>query len=124
MTANVKVRKWTLWLLAIAIASQIYFVQEMLAAFAFLAIGFGALAFVVLSLYALGESWQIAVARIFDGKRWMARNAPDVMFGRIDQDFARSKPAQELKTENRNSKDWNGKGTLNWLGREKCAERI
>ena len=50
MTADLKVRRWTFWLLAVAIASQFYPVRELLAAFAFFPIGFGALALVVLSL--------------------------------------------------------------------------
>jgi hypothetical protein len=73
MTADEKVRKWTFWLLAVAIGSQFYVVQGLLAAFAFFAIGFGALAFVVLSLYVLQKGWEIAVVRIFDGEQWMAR---------------------------------------------------
>lgn len=102
MIADGKVRKWTFWLLAVAIASQFYVVQELLTAFAFFSIGFGALAFVVLSLYLLQKGWEIAVVRIFDGERWMAR-APAAMLWLAGQDMARSKSAQELKTENRNS---------------------
>ena len=124
MTADGKVRKCAFWLLAVAIISQFYFTQELLAAFALFAIAFGALAFVVLSLYLLQKGWEIAVVRIFDGERWMARDAPAAMLWVAGQDRAESKSAEELKTENRNSKDWNGKEILNWVDGEKCAERI
>ena len=124
MTADGKVRKCAIWLLAVAIPSQFYFIQELLAAFALFAIAFGALAFVVLSLYLLQKGWEIAVVRIFDGERWMAGDAPAAMLWVAGQDSAESKPAEELKTENRNSKDWNGKEILNWVDGEKCAERI
>ena len=69
MMAEGKVRKWTFWLLAIAIASRFYLVRELLAAYAFFAIGFAALAFVVLSAYLLEKG---AAVRIIDGERWMA----------------------------------------------------
>ena len=124
MRADGKVRKWTFWLLAVAIASQFYFIQELLAAFVVFAIGFGALAFVVLSLYLLQKGWEIAVVRIFDGERRMARSAPAAMLRLAGQDGAGSNSAQELGTENRDSKDWSGKGTLNSVGGEECAERI
>ena len=113
MTADGKVRRWTFWLLAVAIASQFYLAQELIAAFAFFAIRLGALAFVVLSLYLRQKGWEIAVLRIFAGERCMKRGASVGMLWLAGQDVAQSKSAQELKTENRNSKDWNSKGTLN-----------
>lgn len=73
MMAEGRLRKWTLWLLTIAIASQFYFVKELLAAFAFFAIGFAALTFVVVSLYLLQKGWEVAAVRIIDSERWMAR---------------------------------------------------
>ena len=124
MTTDGKVRKWTLWLLAIAIASQFYLVQELLAAFAFFAIGFGALTFVILSLFLLEKSLEIAVARIFDGERWMVLPAPAAMFWMPGQDVARSKSAQKLKTENRNSKDSRRAQVVNWDAGQNCMERI
>lgn len=124
MTADRKVRKWTLWLLAAAIASQFYVVQQLLAAFAFFLIGFGTLTFVVLILYLLLKGWETLVVRISDSERWFARGAPTATLWPPGQDLARSKLAQELKTENRNSKDWNPKRTLNWVDGEKCTERI
>jgi hypothetical protein len=72
MRSDGKLLKWMFWFLAIAIASQFYVVQELLAAFALFAVGFCALAFVVLSLCLLQQGWEIAVVRIFDGERWMA----------------------------------------------------
>jgi hypothetical protein len=115
-TAGGKVRTWTFWLLTIAIASRFYVFRELLAAFAFFGIGFAALAFVVLSLCLVQKGWELAAVRIFDSERgaiWLAA-----------EDGARSKSAQQLKTKKRNSKDWRGKGSVNWADRENCAERI
>src|SRR5215813_6222511 len=120
MMAEEKVRKWTFWLLTIAITSQFYFVQELLAAFAFFAIGFAALTFVVVSLYLLQKGWELAAVRIIDSKRWMASGKRAAIW-LAGKDVAGSKSAQELKTENRNSKDWNSKGSLDWVEGEKCA---
>jgi len=74
MMAEGKVRRWTFWLLTIAIASQFYLVQELLAAYAFFAIGFAVLIFVILSLYLylLQKGWEVAAVRIIDSERWMA----------------------------------------------------
>lgn len=124
MTAEGKARKWAFGLLAVAIAWQFYPVQELLAAFAFFAIGFGALAFVVLSLYALQKGWEIAVVRIFDGKRWMARGVPSGVFCRAGRDLAGSQPAQELKTGNRNSKDSRRATAVNWGAGQNCVDRV
>lgn len=119
-----KLRKWTFLLLAVAIASQLYRVQELLAAFAFFAIGFGVLTLVVLSLYFLQKGWEIIVARIFDDERWMVRGAPAALLGLAAQELARARSAQELETEKRNSKDWKSKGSVHWLDGEKWAERV
>ena len=116
-----KVRTWAFWLLTIAIALRFYVVQELLAAFAFFGIGFAALAFVVLSLYLLQKGWGLAVMRIFDGGRRVAHGAPATLW-LARQDVTRSKSAQELKTENRNSKDWNGKGSLDWADRDEFED--
>jgi len=50
-------KSWKLarWLLVAGVCLQIYFVQELVAAFAFFAIGFMAIAFVIVSLYMLAE---------------------------------------------------------------------
>jgi len=45
---------------------QLYFVWELLAAFALFALGFAAIAFVVASLYMLQKGWEVAVARVAD----------------------------------------------------------
>jgi hypothetical protein len=46
-------RKWMWWFLAVVILLQMYFVKELLAAFALFAMGFAAIGFVVASLYML-----------------------------------------------------------------------
>ena len=58
-------KSWRLvrWLLVAGVSLQIYFVQELVAAFAFFAIGFVAIAFVIVSLYILQKGWEAAVGR-------------------------------------------------------------
>jgi hypothetical protein len=57
-------RKWVWWFLAILAASQLYFVRELLAAFALFALAFGAITVVVISFYMVQKSWELAVARL------------------------------------------------------------
>src|SRR5262249_50040362 len=108
-----KVRTWAFWLLTIAIALRFYVVQELLAAFAFFGIGFAALAFVVLSLYLLQKGWVLATVRIFDTARSVVSGTRAAIL-LAGHDGTQSKSAQNFKTENRNSKDWSGKGSLDW----------
>jgi hypothetical protein len=57
-------RKWMWWFLAVIAALQLYFVRELLAAFALFAMGFAAIAFVIVSVYMLQKGWEFAVARV------------------------------------------------------------
>ena len=57
-------RKWMWWFLTVVVALQLYFVQELLAAFAMFALGFLAIAFVVASVYMLHKGWEFAVERV------------------------------------------------------------
>jgi hypothetical protein len=59
-----KGRKWMWCFLGVLGASQLYFVQELTAAFALFAIGFAAIAFVLASLYLLQKCWEMVVARV------------------------------------------------------------
>jgi hypothetical protein len=59
-------RKWMWWFLGVVVAAQLYFVWELLAAFALFAIGFAAIAFVIVSLYMLQKGWEVAVSRVAD----------------------------------------------------------
>lgn len=61
-------RKWMWWFLGVVAALQIYFVQELLAAFALFAIGFVAIALVVISVYMLQKVWESGVQRIADSR--------------------------------------------------------
>jgi hypothetical protein len=61
--------KWALGLLVAGLGSQFYFVQELVAAFAFFAIGFAALALVIGTLYMLQRGWEMAVARLVDRQK-------------------------------------------------------
>jgi hypothetical protein len=71
--------KWAWCLSASAVAWQFYFVRELIAALAFFAIGFAAVALVLGSLYALQKSWEMGVTRLFD-KQKLAE--PGLEFGR------------------------------------------
>jgi hypothetical protein len=59
-------RKWMWWFLAVVVALQLYFVWELLAAFALFAMGFAAITCVIASLYMLQKGWELAVARVAD----------------------------------------------------------
>jgi hypothetical protein len=59
-------RKWMWRFLGVLVALQLYFVRELLAAFALFALAFAAIAFVIVSLYMLQKSWEVAVARVAD----------------------------------------------------------
>jgi len=57
-------RKWMWRFLGVLAALQLYFVRELLAAFALFAVGFAVIASVVIGLYMLQKSWEVAVARV------------------------------------------------------------
>jgi len=59
-----KGRKWMWWFLGLVVAFQLYFVRELLAAFALFAVGFAVIAGLVASLYMLQKSWEVVVARL------------------------------------------------------------
>jgi hypothetical protein len=54
-------RKWMWWFLAVVLAMQLYFVRELLAAFALFVLGFGVIAFVLGALYMVHQGWAVAV---------------------------------------------------------------
>jgi hypothetical protein len=63
-----KDRKW-MWRLLVSIAAlQLYFVRELLAAFALFALGFLAIAGVILGLYTLHRAWAVTVDRVADSQ--------------------------------------------------------
>ena len=57
-------RKWMWRFLGVLVALQLYFVRELLAAFALFAAAFAALAIVVIGLYMLQKTWEVAVGRV------------------------------------------------------------
>jgi uncharacterized membrane protein YhaH (DUF805 family) len=65
-------RKWMWYFLAVVGLLQMYFVKELLAAFALFAMGFAAIGFVIASLYLLHKGWAVAVERVADsGHPWV-----------------------------------------------------
>jgi|HubBroStandDraft_3_1064219.scaffolds.fasta_scaffold215530_1 hypothetical protein len=63
-----KGRKWMWWFLGIIAGMQIYFVQELVAAFVLFALGFAGIAMVIGSLYMLHKTWALAVGRMADSQ--------------------------------------------------------
>ena len=59
-----KSRKWMWWFLAIVGATQLYFVQELLAAFALFAAVFAVIGGLVAGGYLLHKGWVVAIERV------------------------------------------------------------
>jgi hypothetical protein len=57
-------RKWLWWFLGVAGALQLYFVKELLAAFALFAAVFAVFGLVIASLYMLQKCWAVVVERV------------------------------------------------------------
>jgi uncharacterized membrane protein YhaH (DUF805 family) len=71
-----KGRIWLWGLLAVIVMSQIYFVQELLAALVLFALVFAAIALVVASLYMLQYCLELAAMRLADIRRPAINVAP------------------------------------------------
>jgi len=56
-------RKWMWWFLIALGATQVYFVRELLAAYALFAVGFAALAVVALGVYLVQKAWEAGLHR-------------------------------------------------------------
>lgn len=67
-TKRDKDRKWMWWLLSSIVALQVYFVQELLAAFALFAMAFLAIAGATVSVYMLHRAWAVTVDRVADSQ--------------------------------------------------------
>ena len=94
-----KSRKWMWWFLGVVAALQLYFVRELLAAFALFAVAFAAIALVITSLYMLQRGWSVAVERIADSKHPVmvaARQGIDTIEDMVRRPLRRpgSEPAQ------------------------------
>jgi hypothetical protein len=63
-SSNDNRRVWLWAFLVVLVLSQLYFVRELLAAFAIFAIGFAVIAFLVVTLYMLQKSCELAFARL------------------------------------------------------------
>lgn len=68
-------RKWMWIFLGTIVALQLYFVRELLAAFALFALVFAAIAGFVAALYMLQSGWQLAVNRVADSSHPMVEAA-------------------------------------------------
>ena len=68
MKTTDKSRKWMWWFLGAIGAMQLYFVRELLAAFALFVLGFGAIAFVIAAVHMLYSGWAVAVERVAESK--------------------------------------------------------
>lgn len=68
-------RKWMWWFLGVVLALQLYYVRELLAAFALFALGFAAIALVVMSLYMGQKVWEAGVHRLAESRNPMVEMA-------------------------------------------------
>lgn len=68
MKAKDAKRKWMWWLLAVVVAVQLYFVRELLAAFALFTLGFAFVAALLGSLYLLQKGWEAGVTRVAESQ--------------------------------------------------------
>lgn len=63
-SSNDKRRVWLWTFLLVLVLSQLYFVRELVAAFALFAIGFAAIASIVVTTYMLQKACELALARL------------------------------------------------------------
>lgn len=68
MNSRDKSRKWMWWLLGLVAALQLYFVRELLAAFALFALAFAVIGGFIGGLYLLQKAWSSAVVRVADSQ--------------------------------------------------------
>jgi hypothetical protein len=68
MKSKDKSRKWMWWLLGVVVALQLYFVRELLAAFALFALFFAVIGSFIGGLYLLQKAWSGAVVRLADSQ--------------------------------------------------------
>lgn len=68
MKTKDKSRKWMWGFLGVVGAMQLYFVRELLAAFALFALGFAAIAFVIVAMYLIHIGWAVAVEHLAESK--------------------------------------------------------
>ncbi|MDP9340212.1 MAG: hypothetical protein M3P45_15230 [Acidobacteriota bacterium] len=61
-----KSRKWMWWFLVAGVALQLYFVRELLAAFALFAAGFAVIVLLIAAAYMMQKVWQVGVARLVE----------------------------------------------------------
>lgn len=64
MKTKDKSRKWMWWFLAVVVALQLYFVQELIAAFLLFAICFAVIALALGSVYIVVRTWASLVERL------------------------------------------------------------
>jgi apolipoprotein N-acyltransferase len=65
-------RKWLWWFLAVLAISQLYWVRELLAAFALFVLLFAALGSVIAAIYLMQKAWEAGVVRLAASQnRWV-----------------------------------------------------
>ncbi len=64
MSKRDKGRKWIWIFLGVIAAMQLYFVRELLAAFAIFMLGFAVIAVAIVPLYLAQKTWEAGVARV------------------------------------------------------------
>lgn len=87
MTSKDKSRKWMWWFLGIVVALQLYFVRELIAAFALFVLGFAVIGSLFVGIYLLQKAWQVAVGRVADSTHPVVERARRGVYA--VEDFAR-----------------------------------
>ena len=64
MSKQDKGRKWIWWFLGTIAAMQLYFVRELLAAFAIFILGFAVIGICIATLYMAQKTWEAGVAQL------------------------------------------------------------
>jgi hypothetical protein len=74
-------RKWMWLLLGVVAALQLYFVRELLAAFALFVLVFGAIAGVIVSFYMLQKSWEAGLGALLASQNsWVLATRRGITF--------------------------------------------
>jgi hypothetical protein len=80
-------RKWMWLLLGVVAALQLYFVRELLAAFALFILGFAVLAVGIISLYLVQKVWETGLAKVLASQNsWVLAARRAITFA---EEFAR-----------------------------------
>lgn len=74
-------RKWMWMILGVVAALQLYFVRELLAAFALFVLGFGLIAGVIMAFYMMQKTWEAGLGRVLASQNsWVLATRRGITF--------------------------------------------